>query len=158
MEEVKRISKLISDLYDGNSWIDVTVNGTLKNISATLAFAHPVSNLNSIWEIVNHLVSWREVVIKRLNGEVIEGPTNNFFEPIKDNSEEAWLKTLKRFDEVQQAWMEFMKGFDSNDLEIIYKNTKTTYYELILGILQHDAYHLGQIVLLKKLVNENLKQ
>ncbi len=158
MKEIERISKLLSDLYKGNSWIDVTINGTLKNISSTQAFTHPVNNLNSIWEIVNHLVCWREAVIKRLHGEVIEGPANNFFEAIPDNSEKAWMKTLERLDISQQSWMEFLKGFDSNDLEIIYKNTKTTHYELILGILQHDAYHLGQIVLLKKLVNENLKQ
>jgi uncharacterized damage-inducible protein DinB len=27
-----------------------------------------------------------------------------------------------------------------------------TYYEHIQGIIQHDAYHLGQIVLLSKLL------
>ena len=25
-----------------------------------------------------------------------------------------------------------------------------TFYELIMGCLQHDAYHLGQLMLLKK--------
>jgi hypothetical protein len=29
-----------------------------------------------------------------------------------------------------------------------------TYYQTIVGILQHDAYHAGQIALLKKAINE----
>ena len=148
----QRISKLFSDLYDGNAWIDVTIVGTLKNVNSRQAYTKAAENLNSIWEIVNHLVSWRETVLKRMNGENIDEPKNNFFEPIKDNSEEAWQNTLKRFDESQKMWLQFLSGFENQNLEKYYLQSKYTYYDLVHGILQHDAYHLGQIVLLKKMV------
>jgi hypothetical protein len=32
----------------------------------------------------------------------------------------------------------------------LYKSNGMTYYEYIHGVIQHDAYHLGQIVLLAK--------
>jgi uncharacterized damage-inducible protein DinB len=152
MEETKRISKLFSDLYDGNAWIDVTTAGTIKNINSEQAFSRPAENLNSIWEIVNHLVNWRETVLKRMNGEIIEEPKNNFFEPVKDNSEDAWRNILIRFDESQKMWLKFLSGFVNESLEKYYSQSKYTFYELIFGILQHDAYHLGQIVLIKKMV------
>jgi uncharacterized damage-inducible protein DinB len=152
MEETKRVLKLFSDLYDGNSWIDVTIAGTLKNVNYRQAYTKVASNLNSIWEIVNHLVSWRETVLKRMNGVTIDEPQNNFFEPVKNNSDEAWQATLYRFDESQKTWQQFLAGFDDHNLEKYYSQSKYTYYDLMHGILQHDAYHLGQIVLLKKMV------
>ena len=42
--------------------------------------------------------------------------------------------------------------FDDADLAKIYVNNGHTYYEHIHGIIQHDVYHLGQIVILKKLL------
>jgi uncharacterized damage-inducible protein DinB len=153
MEETLRISKLFSDLYDGNAWIDVTIFRTLKNINSEQAFSRPAENLNSIWEIVNHLVSWRETVLKRMGGEIIEEPKNNFFEPVKDHSEEAWQNTLKRFEKSQQMWLQFLSAFDNQNLGKFYSQSKYTYYDLMHGVIQHDAYHLGQIVLLKKMVS-----
>ena len=153
MEEKQRVSKLFSDLYDGNAWIDVTIVRTLKNINSGQAFSRPVAKLNSIWEIVNHLISWRETVLKRMQGEIVEEPKNNYFEPVKNNSEDAWSVTLKRMEESQQLWLEFLSKFNNQDLGKFYVQSKYTYYDLIHGILQHDAYHLGQIVLLKKLVS-----
>ena len=44
------------------------------------------------------------------------------------------------------------KTFDESDFDKIYPSNKMSYYEHIHGIIQHDAYHLGQIVLLTKLV------
>jgi uncharacterized damage-inducible protein DinB len=151
--ETKRISKLFSDLYNGDAWIEVTIQGTIKNISAEQALIHPIENLNSIWEIVNHLVSWREVVLSRMEGEIILEPNNNFFEPIIDNSERAWQETLERYDKSQKSWLVYLEKLNSTDLEKIYSGKKYTFYELIHGILQHDAYHLGQIIMLKKLVS-----
>ena len=153
MEETKRISKLFSDLYDGDAWIDVTIVGTLKNVNSGQAFSRPIANLNTIWEIINHLISWRETVLKRMNGEIVEEPKNNFFEQIKNNSQEAWSAILKRFEESQQKWLEFLSKFNDQDIGKFYVQSKYTYYDLIHGILQHDAYHLGQVVLLKKMVS-----
>ena len=88
-----------------------------------------------------------------MQGEIVEEPKNNYFEPVKNNSEDAWSVTLKRLEESQQLWLEFLSKFNNQDLGKFYVQSKYTYYDLIHGILQHDAYHLGQIVLLKKLVS-----
>jgi uncharacterized damage-inducible protein DinB len=51
---------------------------------------------------------------------------------------------------VQKSWIEFLDRVDASQLEIVYTPTTMTYYENIHGIIQHDVYHLGQIVLLSK--------
>ena len=59
MKETQRIIKLFKDLYEGNPWIDVNITGTLGKITAQQAAKKIVLRHNSIWEIVNHLISWR---------------------------------------------------------------------------------------------------
>jgi len=152
---VKESQRLVAEyekLFDGSAWIDVNIVDTLKPLSAAQASSKPFRNANSIWQIVNHLVSWREAILKRLKDETVTAPANNFFEPVKDISETAWRKTMDRLEQSQVAWVEAIKASDDAWLEKIWKPGMQSRYELVQGILQHDCYHLGQIVLLKKFV------
>ncbi len=84
-------------------------------------------------------------------GENISSPVNNFFETITDTSDEAWQETLKRIMASQHMWMKMLEAMNDDQLDEILQPDNQTKYHFIEGILQHDAYHLGQIVLLKKL-------
>jgi len=150
MKENELIIKLFEDLFDGSPWIDVTIMGTLKGISSKNASKKISVNQNSIWEIVNHLISWRLNVLQRVQGKVIITPGNNYFEPITDSSPSAWERTLKELQDSQTQWLEFLKQLTPDTFSKVYPNNKMTYYEHIHGIIQHDAYHLGQITLLAK--------
>ncbi len=152
MKENERIAKLFSDLYDGSPWLDVTIVNTLDDISASEAFNPAVPGLNTIWEIVNHMVSWREAVLERLSGNIVPSPDHNFFEPVTDPSGEAWEATLARLQQSQEAWIKFLSGFPDGEFDTIYPPNGMHYYEHIHGIIQHDAYHLGQLVILAKVV------
>jgi len=150
VKENELIIKLFEDLFAGSPWIDVTIMGTLKGISSKNASKKISVNQNSIWEIVNHLISWRLNVLQRVQGKVINTPGNNYFEPITDSSPSAWERTLKELQDSQTQWLEFLKQLRPNTFSKVYPNNKMTYYEHIHGIIQHDAYHLGQITLLAK--------
>jgi len=151
MKEQQRIARLFSDLYNGNPWLDINIHDTLESIPAETAAKKLQPDANSIWEITNHLISWRENVLERVKGKVLITPNHNYFVPIADTSAQAWKNTLEGFKMTQQNWLSFLAGFDEKDFETIYPNNDHTYYEHIQGIIQHDAYHLGQIVMLRKL-------
>ena len=55
-------------------------------------------------------------------------------------------------EKTQSDWTGFLQKMKKEELEKMYASNGMTYYEHINGILQHDSYHLGQIVLLSKLV------
>jgi uncharacterized damage-inducible protein DinB len=148
--ETQRLSGLFSDLYNGHPWIDVTLVDTLKNIPAEQAGKRPLANCNTIWEIVRHLIRWRQNVLQRVQGQVIKTPGNNYIEPVQDPSPEAWMALLQELEETQVKWLEFLQQLQIEHLENEYPVNGLTYYEHIQGIIQHDAYHLGQIVLLAK--------
>lgn len=149
MEEPQRIEKLFQNLYNGNPWLDITLVGTLSDIHAKKAAKKPVVG-NSIWEISNHIISWREDVLKRVKGTTVTTPADNYFTPVHDTSETAWKETLERLETSQRQWTDFLKQMKDEELASIYPPNGYTHYEHIHGIIQHDAYHLGQIVLIAK--------
>ena len=153
MKEPGRITKLFEDLYNGSPWIDVTIMDTLKNISVEQAAKKVTPERNSIWQIVNHMIAWRENVLLRIQGNEIVTPNNNYFTEIENTSETEWQKALERLENSQHQWIAFLKTFEESQFEKIYPKNRMSYYEHIHGILQHDAYHLGQIVLLSKLMS-----
>ena len=138
-------------MYDGSPWIDVNIYGTLEKITSQYAAKKISPKRHSIWELVNHLVSWRLNVLQRVQGKQVTVPPDNYFSAIKDTSEPAWQKTLEELKNSQQQWIDFLETFNEKDFEKIYPGNNLTYYEHIQGIIQHDAYHLGQIVLMWKM-------
>ena len=152
MTEPNRIAKLFEDLYGGSPWIDVTILPTLQSLTANQAAERLYENWNTIWEITNHMISWRENVLLRVQGKVITTPSNNYIVPITDTSPEAWQNTITKLEQSQQNWIAFLKKFNVADFEKTYPGNGMSYYEHIQGILQHDAYHLGQIVIMAKRV------
>jgi uncharacterized damage-inducible protein DinB len=153
MKETERIKKLLEDLYEGSPWIDVNIIGTLEKITAEQAAKRVLTKCNSIWEIVNHLISWRLNVLQRIQGKVIKTPGNNYITPIEDPSPPAWKNTLKQLNDSQTQWIKFLETMKEEDFTKIYPGNGMTYYEHIHEIIQHDAYHLGQITLLVKLLD-----
>jgi uncharacterized damage-inducible protein DinB len=152
MKKQEQLGKLFSDLFDGTPWIDVNIMSTLDEITAKEAATKPFPDFNSIWEIVNHMISWRDTVLKRLQGETIESPDDNYFSFIRDRSESAWKNTKERLRESQLQWLKTIRKMTGKELDVRQESNPFSNYELAHGILQHDSYHLGQIRLVKKLV------
>lgn len=148
----KDLIELFEDLFDGHPWLDVNIMHSLQRISYTAAPKKIFSNQNSIWEIVNHMIAWREMVLERINGKQLVSPENNFFAPITDTSEKAWRQTIDNFKLSQQKWIHFLKETPKDTFLQVYKPNQMNYFKHIQGILQHDAYHLGQINILAKYV------
>ena len=151
MNDVERFQKLFKDHYDGDPWIEINLRGTLEGITATMA-AQKVGSLNTIWQIVNHVISWRETLLKRVQNENIPSPENNFIETITDVSAKAWEETMNRLQASQDKLLSYLSERKDTDLDENPLRGQYSRYELIEGILQHDVYHLGQVVLIKKLI------
>jgi hypothetical protein len=85
-----------------------------------------------------------------MKGNIIPTPAHNYFVPVNDHSEQAWQSTLNDLKETQEEWMAFLTAFDIKDYDKMNETNQLSYYDYMHGILHHDAYHLGQIILLLK--------
>lgn len=125
---------------------------TLKKITAEEAAKKIFPNWNSVWEITNHIISWRLNVLQRVQGQALVTPEDNYIVAIADTSTRAWNQTLMNLEDSQQKWLLLLTCFSEADLEKKYAANDMSFYEHILGILQHDAYHLGQMVIMAKAI------
>ncbi len=151
-KEIKRIKSLFEKLYGGKPWLDVNIIDNIKVLNAQQASIKLNQKTNSIWEITNHMINWRLNVIERIHDKMMPAPDHNYFQPVDDQSESEWQATIKKLESTQVAWLNLLENFDEENFEKIYPGNAMNYYEHIQGIIQHDAYHLGQITLLSRLI------
>lgn len=152
MKGTERILKSFEDLFSGDPWLDVNLMDTLEGITARQASRRIAPGRNTIREIVYHVVQWRLTVLRRIQGEVVPSPDHNYLKSIEDPSEAGWNETIDQLRRSQDKWTDLLRTWDDKEFDSIYPGNKMTYYEHVQGILQHDAYHLGQVVLLSKVV------
>jgi hypothetical protein len=99
----------------------------------------PAPGRNSIWQIVEHMVFWRDVNLARLAGPRPTTPqeleTSNF-PAVREPTDAAWRATLRRFEESQ------------NRVAAAIVDPKNT-LDRIAYLLPHDCYHVGQIMYLR---------
>ena len=147
--EINRILKLFADLQHGDCWIGVNYKEALHGVDAAKAGADTGGRTNNIWQLVAHVTYWRTTVVNRLTGSTNPPPFPDFLLPDELN-EENWRQTLHDFEAAYHLLRNAIHGFADDNLDNPSPKKEQTYYQLIMGCLQHDAYHLGQIVLLKK--------
>lgn len=153
MAEIKRIAKLFADLQHGDCWIGINFKEALYGVDAALAQKTVSSHSNSIWQLVFHLTYWRICVINRLNGSTTPPPFKDFALP-DELTDKNWKQTLLDFENTYHQLRSTILNFNKENLDKPSPIPEQTYFQLIMGCLQHDAYHLGQIVLLKKALDK----
>jgi uncharacterized damage-inducible protein DinB len=151
MTETHRINGQLKRAYEGEAWHGPSLRELLDGVTAEQAAAKPIPNAHSIWELVNHIIAWEQIVRRRLEGEaLVEVPDEMNFPPVNDASEAAWQATLQSLAASNRSLRESIKRIDDAKLEETAPGTNYSNYFMLHGAIQHDLYHAGQIALLKK--------
>jgi uncharacterized damage-inducible protein DinB len=149
--DVELLAEQISRAFRGESWHGPSVLEVLEGISAEDAAAHPIPGAHSIWEIVLHLTSGYTLVLRRLRGECAQLSPEQEWPPLPACSSEAWRKAQHVLEELNQQLQLAVRAFP---VECLLQPLGSEYsaYTQFAGAPQHDLYHAGQIVLLKKAI------
>jgi len=151
MSGTKRILNHYDGVLNGDAWHGDAVWPVLDNISAEEAAARPIPSAHTIWEIVMHMAFWENVAAQRLAG-LRSGLVEELnFPPMPAATEENWRKTLDQLRDSNRVVREALAKLDANKLDELTAAGKRTFYGEAHGILEHHVYHLGQVVLLKKM-------
>ena len=147
--EINRIVKQFTSLQHGECWIGTNYREVLHGIDALQAAGDINGHTNSIWQLVAHITYWRTAVVNRLTGSDNPPPFFDFLLP-EHCTEESWKQALHDFESAYHMLRSAISHFNEENLHKPSPRKGQTNYELMMGCLQHDAYHLGQMMLLKK--------
>ena len=147
--EINRILKQFAELQHGNHWTDNSFKEVLHGVDAEQAMKRIYNKTNSIWMLLAHIIYWRTSVVNRLMG-TLDTPTFPDFNLPDEPNEENWRHALQDFETTYHLLRNAINHFNAGNLDKPSPKKEQTNYELIIGCLQHDNYHLGQMMILKK--------
>ncbi|HEX7880479.1 MAG TPA: DinB family protein [Candidatus Eisenbacteria bacterium] len=157
--ERDRLALEIADAYDGDPWHGSPITAILDGIDATQAAARPIEDAHTIWELVLHMTGWTREVARRVAGGKPGEPEAGDWPEVVDTSKSAWLAARRDLARTHEELRQAIKSLDDEAIMAPPRvprdraaGTGTTIYRSVHGLVQHDAYHAGQIALLKKLV------
>jgi hypothetical protein len=95
---------------------------------------------HSVGQLVQHMTFWNSFNLAYFKGEHPPAPGNN--DNTFKNDAQQWDATLKQFDNVMDEWEHIVERADDATL--------TKIAPLIARISQHNAYHIGEIIAVRK--------
>lgn len=148
--ESKRIAALLAKTYTGEAWHGPAVMEVLSEIGPA-QWETRVGDSHSVIELVAHMITWRRFVIKQLQGDAAYKVTDaENFPTISTPDATEWGKQLALLDHSQMELVALLENTADEKLEEIVPGRSYSFYGMLHGIIQHDLYHLGQVVLLGK--------
>jgi hypothetical protein len=150
MNESTRLADQLRRALNGDAWHGPSWREALDGIGRDAALHRPIPDAHTIGEVVLHATTWHDVVRRRLNGESPQVSEAEDWPAAAFADEEAWRKTLGRLVETGEALVAVVGGFPAAKLHEKRPGSDGTWYELVIGELQHVLYHAGQVGVLRK--------
>jgi uncharacterized damage-inducible protein DinB len=151
--EITQIVDQLKQVHTGGAWHGPSVREALDGVSGSLATAHPIAGAHSIADIVHHLAVVSEAVRADLVGakapEEADWPADGVAAN-RDGNDEAWRAAVARLEAAERALRDAAASFPESRLQDNVAGKSHSYAYELHGLLNHDAYHAGQISLLKK--------
>ncbi len=145
--------------HDGAPWYGTSRMRFLDGVSARDAARRPPGVAHSMWELVLHMTSWTDEVRQRLAGAEPGTPDAGDWPAVDDTTEAAWERAQARLAAAHAELLVEAKRLSLADLARLVGTvrdpelgTGVTYAGLLVGLAQHDAYHTGQLALVRRLV------
>lgn len=161
MHATTRTSFLIEELhraFDGDPWHGPSVTEVIRGLSARQAQARPGGEAHSIAEIVAHMTVWVSEVTRRVSGHPAGDPIEGDWPLPRAIDEAGWAAMHLQLANAMAKLTEAVAGFPESrwddmvgDARVASLGTGVTYAQTVSGVVQHLAYHGGQIAILRKL-------
>ncbi len=135
----------------------VTAEQALKNVKPELRNKRPADEIHSVWENLEHMRIAQEDILKYAVDAEWKSPAwPEGYWPSEKNiiDDRKWNNSVSSFlkDREQVIRLALDKKID---LTSVIPHIKAhTYLREILLVADHNAYHLGQIVIVRKLLND----
>jgi len=149
-----QISKHLRDLHFGGNWTSVNLRDVLNGVTWEQAVTQ-VHGFNTIATLVYHTHYYVHAVSRVLQGNPLEAKDSLSFSHPPILNEADWQQLLQKVWSDAETFADLIEQLPDTQLDQFFTDKKYgSYYRNLQGIIEHTHYHLGQIVLIRKLVQQ----
>lgn len=158
IDHLKSIGAHHDQVWQGSPWYGSAVINGLRDITLQEASGR-IANQHTIAEILHHMTQWKKFSLEKLRGNEtfdIQVDSHADWIVLNDLDEATWEQFKNRYAQVTNDLLAEIPNHPDEILGNLVSGRKYTYREMMEGITEHDIYHLGQIMLLKKIMRDEI--
>ncbi|MBP6334499.1 MAG: DinB family protein [Bacteroidia bacterium] len=154
MNTPQQIAKHFREIHFGGNWTCSNLKDNLSKVTWKQATTK-IDSFNTIATLAFHVNYFVSAVLKVLQGEALNANDKYSFDHPPISKKEDWDSFLDKMWSDAEQFANLVEQLSESKLQEIFTDEKYgTYYRNLNGIIEHSHYHLGQIVILHKLVSK----
>src|SRR5262245_3793432 len=135
--ELRRLDEQLGRALEGEAWHGPSVLELLDGVTADEAAAHPIEGVHSIWELVLHLGSDYDLVLRRLSGDGRQLTPSEGWPAMPEPSAEAWRESVHALKQRNADLRQALQSFPVERLdEPLVAEVPYTAYTQFIGVTQ----------------------
>lgn len=152
MNPATQIARHLRQVHFGGNWTSSSLKDSLEGITWQQATT-VVYSFNTIAGLVYHMNYFVSAVLQVLKGSPLDAKDSYSFNLPLIQSGDDWQKLLDKTWSDAENFASFIAQLPETKLWEDFTDDKYgSYYRNLHGIIEHIHYHLGQIVLIKKIL------
>ena len=155
MDDIILREHLVALLEGGQAF--TKFENALENVNPELRNKRPAENIHSIWEELEHMRIAQEDILKYIvdpEWKSPEWPKGYWPNDDGEIDDDKWDKSLAAFLNDRGSIIKLALDEKIDLTSIIPHTEKHAYLREILIVAEHNAYHLGQVLTARKLLND----
>ncbi len=154
MKTTERIAHHLRGVCFGGNSTGASLKEHLSDVTRQQATTE-VGSLNTVLALTYHICYYFRAVLKVLQGGPLDAHDKYSFDHPPINSQEDWENFLAAVWSDAEALADLIEQLPDEKLGEDFVDAKYgSYYRNLHGIIEHAHYHLGQIVVVKKMMGE----
>lgn len=145
-------SRLREVLLSGRWIAQTNIKEQIESVTWQQAI-QKVSSLNTIALLTYHLNYYLDGILNVFHGGNLEIRDKYSFDMPPIKSETDWKNLIRKFEVNSEKFTAYVEKMNDSKFDEHFVDEKYgTYQRNIEGVIEHSYYHLGQIVLIKKMI------
>ncbi|MCX6317331.1 MAG: DinB family protein [Bacteroidetes bacterium] len=150
-----QIAKHLREVLYGGNWTFVNLSKTLEDVTWEHAITK-VQSFNTIAALTYHIGYYVTAILGVMKNEPLTSSDKFSFDHPPIHSDDDWRNMLHKNKAEADELITLIEQFPDAQLDAVFADEKYgTYYRNFHGLIEHTHYHMGQIVIIKKMLTEN---
>lgn len=146
--EISQISSTLRDVFSGKPWYGKSISTVLNEMDPGIVYRKPGPHSHSIIELLYHMISWSDFTKQRLERDqgLTSAGTDDFNWGNTNSETHTWNNGISELTASNNKILNLLEGASDNLLNEIVDFRDYNFRFLLNGLIQHNIYHLGQMV------------